>query len=239
MSRPLVRLVAVVCTALGTWCACSVPALAQTGGVPAPQPVAPSTGAKGYGEPGTRAVVVAPTAVLGQTVYVRGTMPRAPRRRLILQRLDSKRSWRDERRGRVRSSERFLIRWRANRSGRLALRVVLARRRSSAHRAATAPVATVSVYRPARATFFGPGLFGNTTACGQVLTPLLPGVAHKSLPCGTLVAILYEQREIVVPVVDRGPFHAGYAWDLTQATADALGFTGTGDIGYLRVEPMR
>jgi rare lipoprotein A (peptidoglycan hydrolase) len=46
---------------------------------------------------------------------------------------------------------------------------------------------------------------------------------------------MYERREIVVPVVDRGPFNAGYDWDLTQATADALGFTASGEIGYARV----
>ncbi len=37
-----------------------------------------------------------------------------------------------------------------------------------------------------------------------------------------------------MPVVDRGPFHAGFDWDLTQATADVLGFAGSGTIGYVR-----
>ena len=66
---------------------------------------------------------------------------------------------------------------------------------------------------------------------------MLLGVAHRTLPCGTRVAILHEGRELVVPVVDRGPFNAGYDWDLTQATADALGFTASGKIGYVRVKP--
>ena len=41
------------------------------------------------------------------------------------------------------------------------------------------------------------------------------------------------------PVIDRGPFNGSYSWDLTQATADALGFTaiGAGEIGYVRVKP--
>jgi len=103
--------------------------------------------------------------------------------------------------------------------------------------AAAAPVAFVNVYRPALATYFGPGLYGNKTYCGQVLTPLLLGVAHRRLPCGTQVAILFDRREIIVPVVDRGPFNGGYDWDLTQATADALGFTASGAIGYVRVKP--
>ena len=40
-----------------------------------------------------------------------------------------------------------------------------------------------------------------------------------------------------MPVVDRGPFNGGYDWDLTQATADALGFTTSGAIGYVRLKP--
>jgi rare lipoprotein A (peptidoglycan hydrolase) len=45
--------------------------------------------------------------------------------------------------------------------------------------------------------------------------------------------MLVEGREIVVPIVDRGPLAAGCDWDLTQTTADALGFTGVGH-GRLR-----
>ena len=90
---------------------------------------------------------------------------------------------------------------------------------------------------PRSATYFGPGLYGNKTFCGQILTPQLHGVAHRRLPCGTQVAILFDRREIIVPVVDRGPFNGGYDWDLTQATADALGFTASGGIGYVRLRP--
>ena len=88
------------------------------------------------------------------------------------------------------------------------------------------------------ATFYGPGFFGQQTACGQTLMPDMHGVAHKKLPCGTLIAVTYADREIVVPVIDRGPFNGNYSWDLTQATADALGFTGigAGEIGYARVD---
>jgi len=233
--RDSATLIAVLSTAVGA-CTCTGAAVAQTGGVAAPQPVAPSVGATGYGQPGTRAVVVAPTALVGHTTYVRGTMPGAARRRVILQRREARGVWRNERRGRVRSNERFLIRWRADLGGRLSLRVVIERRNRRAARPTNAPVALVNVYRPSRATLFGPGLYGNKTACGRVLTPFLHGVAHKDLKCGTLVAILYQGREVVVPVVDRGPYHPGYSWDLTQATADALAFTGAGAIGYVRVK---
>jgi rare lipoprotein A (peptidoglycan hydrolase) len=48
---------------------------------------------------------------------------------------------------------------------------------------------------------------------------------------------MYRSREITVPVIDRGPFSGTYSWDLTQATADALGFQGSGSIGYVRADP--
>jgi rare lipoprotein A len=63
----------------------------------------------------------------------------------------------------------------------------------------------------------------------------LLGVAHKTLPCGTQVAVLYKGRRITVPVVDRGPFSSRRRWDLTAATAKALDFTFTDRIGALRI----
>ncbi len=194
-------------------------------------------GGTDYGTPGTQSIVAAPIAVLGETIVARGTMPGAARRTVILQRLDNKRGgWRNVARTRVRSTHRFEARWRADRSGRISIRAVLARGARTAA-TQTAPIVNVNVYRPAMATYYGPGFFGRQTACGQMLTPDLVGVAHKRLPCGTLVAVMFAGRQIVVPVVDRGPFNGGFSWDLTQATADALGFTGSGEIGYVRVDP--
>ena len=88
------------------------------------------------------------------------------------------------------------------------------------------------------ATWYGPGFWGNQTACGIVLTPDLLGVAHRTLPCGTPVAIDYQGRSIVVPVIDRGPYGvAGADWDLTQATAFTLGMSETSTVGALRLKP--
>jgi hypothetical protein len=72
------------------------------------------------------------------------------------------------------------------------------------------------------ASWFGPGLWGNRTACGQTLTSELVGVAHRSLPCGSLVTLRYGDSTVVVPVVDRGPFHSAREFDLTYATKTAL-----------------
>src|SRR5579871_6673758 len=63
---------------------------------------------------------------------------------------------------------------------------------ASAPTAATSsPVSSSSLtVRPtAIATWFGPGFYGHKTACGQTLTPSVIGVAHRTLPCGTLVKV--------------------------------------------------
>jgi rare lipoprotein A (peptidoglycan hydrolase) len=64
----------------------------------------------------------------------------------------------------------------------------------------------------------------------------LQGVAHKTLPCGTRVSLLYRGRRLTVPVVDRGPYAAGKHWDLTAATAAALRFTHTDRVGAIRAQ---
>src|SRR3954447_18859555 len=73
------------------------------------------------------------------------------------------------------------------------------------------------------ATWFGPGFYGRQTACGQVLTPAVVGVAHRTLPCGTLVRVSYAGRSITIPVIDRGPYSHIASWDLTAGAARALG----------------
>jgi rare lipoprotein A len=105
----------------------------------------------------------------------------------------------------------------------------------TAHSAAVSPELALTVYRPAIATWYGPGFYGHTTACGIELTPELVGVAHRSLPCGTNVAVRYGSRTLVVPVVDRGPYGSEARWDLTEAAAQQLGFTATDRIGAVRV----
>jgi rare lipoprotein A (peptidoglycan hydrolase) len=82
----------------------------------------------------------------------------------------------------------------------------------------------VNVYRATVASWYGPGLFGNRTACGQILRSDTQGVAHKTLSCGTQVRFYYRGRTKVVPVIDRGPYVNGRTWDLTYATKQSLGF---------------
>ena len=77
-------------------------------------------------------------------------------------------------------------------------------------------------WQVSRATFYGPGLYGNGTACGQTLQPDTMGVAHRSLPCGTQVEFEWHGRTVTVPVIDRGPFGNSAEWDLTEATCRTL-----------------
>jgi rare lipoprotein A len=85
----------------------------------------------------------------------------------------------------------------------------------------------VKIHKTAIATWFGPGFYGQQTACGQTLTPAVVGVANRKLPCGTLVQVTYHGRPLTVPVVDRGPYANGADWDLTAAAAQALGIEET------------
>jgi rare lipoprotein A (peptidoglycan hydrolase) len=88
----------------------------------------------------------------------------------------------------------------------------------------------LNVYRYAYASWYGPGLYGNRTGCGGPLGAGRLGVAHKSLPCGTMVTFKHGKREVRVPVIDRGPYAGGREYDLTAATAQRLGFEGHGAI---------
>lgn len=76
------------------------------------------------------------------------------------------------------------------------------------------------------ASWYGPGFYGNRTACGLTFTPETFGVAHLTLPCGTRVTLTSPAgRTVTVPVIDRGPYVAGRTLDLSFATKSALACT--------------
>jgi hypothetical protein len=93
--------------------------------------------------------------------------------------------------------------------------------------------ALVALMRVLRATWYGPGFYGKRTACGARLAPTTIGVAHKTLPCGTRVTFYHAGHFVTVPVIDRGPFRRGVAWDLTAAAAKRLGFLSSGRLRSL------
>jgi rare lipoprotein A (peptidoglycan hydrolase) len=83
-------------------------------------------------------------------------------------------------------------------------------------------------------SWYGPGFYGSGTACGQEYTRELMGVAHRTLPCGTLVTFRNPAngRTVTVPVIDRGPYVAGRTWDMSRALCEYLDHCYTGSIEW-------
>ena len=137
----------------------------------------------------------------------------------------------------VASDGSFQATWHTTQVGRFSMRAVPASSsapaNASARSAAVPSSLSVSVYRGARATIYGPGFYGRKTACGGRLTRSTIGVANRTLPCGTEVSLMYGGRELTVPVIDRGPYANGASWDVTEAAARALGMNGTEWIGSI------
>jgi peptidoglycan hydrolase-like protein with peptidoglycan-binding domain len=87
-----------------------------------------------------------------------------------------------------------------------------------------------AVWRAHRATYYGPGLWGSSLACGGTLHRRTLGIAHRSLPCGTRVPVYHRGRLAVFRVIDRGPFRSGVSIDLTRAAARKLRMTRTSTV---------
>ena len=76
----------------------------------------------------------------------------------------------------------------------------------------------------------GDGFEGNRTACGQIFHTNAVQVAHKSLPCGTLVRVedANTGRTVDAEVTDRGPYVAGRVVDLSWGAFKQLHPGGPG-----------
>jgi len=176
---------------------------------------------------------VASGAWLGRATRIRGRSANLAGRTVAIERRRSRRqAWQPVASVRVDGDGRFATKWTPSSAGRQQLRALPATASSAGAEARTASaVERVTVYRTVTSTWYGPGFYGNRTACGQRLTSSILGVAHKSLPCGTRVALRANGRSLVVPVIDRGPYARGVTYDLTAATADRLGVMYTARIG--------
>jgi hypothetical protein len=207
-------------------------AQSPTGGVEAaPQPEFASA-SSGQVSVSTRA-----GALLARVARFRGSIPRSDAGRIVtIDRLDDlTNTWTPVAHATAAPDGSYVARWKADRAGRLALRARVESPDAAA--ASSAPQLAMTVYRTAKATWYGPGFYGRRTACGTRLRKDTLGIAHRTLPCGTMVTIFYKGQTVTVPVIDRGPFSIGARWDLTAATAQAVGFQTTDVVGTLRAQP--
>jgi hypothetical protein len=224
--HPRHRHLALLCAALF-----ALPAAAHaesTGGTPSPDTTVAQDGSLSARD----------AILLGRVMHVRGTLAGAGGQTIVIERSKAGGPWQQATTVQADDSGTFDAAWRTDHIGHFALRALVAGQappQDGAAAAAALPTRDVTVYRRTVATWFGPGFYGRQTACGQTLTRTLLGVAHRSLPCGTQVALLYGGHTITVPVVDRGPFAHGADFDLTAATARVLGLTTTAPIGAVRI----
>ncbi len=90
-----------------------------------------------------------------------------------------------------------------------------------------------------KASWYGRGFHGRTTASGEVYDMHKMTAAHRILPMNTYVRVtnLSNGREAVVRINDRGPFAKGRIIDLSYAAAKRLGMVGPG-VARVRVEAL-
>jgi rare lipoprotein A len=238
MVRPRKLKIAAVFIALGVAAPSST--LAATGGVGLPATAPSATAAAVANQPVTvsgEGITVSSHAgvLLHGRLWLKGTVSTAqPGRNVVIEQQRQPGSqWTQAGSATIGPGGSFVAAWRPQQVGRFSVAVAL---QGSAR---VSPSIEVISYRPSIATLFGPGLYGNHTACGALLRKPTLGVANRKLPCGTQVAVYYRGRTVVVPVIDRGPYANNANWDLTMATGRALGMNSTSTVGALSLAAIR
>lgn len=81
---------------------------------------------------------------------------------------------------------------------------------------------------------------GERTASGDHADPDEMAAAHRSLPFGSKVRVthLKSGRDVVVTIIDRGPFESGRIIDISRKAAKALGMLkqGVAKVGIKVIE---
>lgn len=94
----------------------------------------------------------------------------------------------------------------------------------------TAGILTAGAQQKGKATFYGKRMDGRRTASGERLYNDSLVCAHRTHEFGTLLKVKNPAngREVVVKVIDRGPFVKGRIIDLSQRAARELGILAQG-----------
>jgi rare lipoprotein A len=164
----------------------------------------------------------------GRTARVGGRLlPAAAGRTVTLERRGA-RGWKTIDKARTSSGGAFRLSFKARRVDTARVRIRFAGDRQNA--ASSRSAGRLNVFRPALASWYGPGLYGNKLGCGGTLSAGTIGVAHKSLPCGTSIVLRKGNRIVRAKVIDRGPYVGSREFDLTAATKQRLGFGSTGTV---------
>jgi len=89
------------------------------------------------------------------------------------------------------------------------------------------------------ASWYGSKFHGRRTSSGEPYDMHAMTAAHKSLPLPTYVKVtnLKNNRQVILKVNDRGPFHDGRIIDLSHTAAVKLGIKATGT-GWVEVEAI-
>jgi rare lipoprotein A len=90
-----------------------------------------------------------------------------------------------------------------------------------------------------RASWYGPGFAGRSTASGVRFDPKGLTAAHRNLPFGTPVRVtnLHNGRTVVVTINDRGPYVKGRVLDVSLGAARALGMLRRG-VASVLIQPL-
>ena len=90
-----------------------------------------------------------------------------------------------------------------------------------------------------KASWYGKDFHGRPTASGAPYNMYAKSAAHKVLPLDTWVKVvnLSNQKSIIVPITDRGPFVKGRVIDLSYGAASELDMVGPGVVD-VKVEAL-
>lgn len=128
---------------------------------------------------------------------------------------------------------RFKLSWTPKTSSYARIRVILKKDFEFPSRSPKYPLVKLPISSESLATWYGPGFYGNLTACGQRFSSKTSGVAHRTLPCGTQVEFITSSGPVISTVIDRGPYANDADFDFTRDVADKVGVEGPTSVQYI------